>query len=73
MEDEQELDRKDFDLWWDKEGSKAIAYDEEQMFNDYSPQVRRKCREAWLNGAMKAEMRAEKRALEQHNEEQTWQ
>ena len=73
MEDEQELDRKDFDLWWDKEGSKAIAYDEEQMFNDYSPQVRRKCREAWLNGAFKATMRAEARALAQHKEEQPWQ
>ena len=68
MEDEQALDREDFEAWWNNEGSEPPP-----PLLDKEQQIYHKCREAWLNGAFKAGMRAEALAIKQYNEEHQWQ
>ena len=61
MEDEQELDRKDFEAWWNNEGSEPPP-----PLLDKEQQIYHKCREAWLNGAFKASMRGEEIAYKNY-------
>ena len=71
MEDEQALDREDFEAWWKNEGSSPPS-----PLLDKEQQIYHKCKEAWLNGAFKAEMRGETRAASEYSkylQEQEWQ
>ena len=72
MKDEQKQDAEDFEAWWNNEGSEKafdiIQYSQSESLDFIN--IKKLLKDAWLNGAFKADMRAEERALEQYNETQ---